>query len=122
MTKPEGMTKQECRNNLPRRFVIRLFGLPSSFVIRASSLSLDLPVFDELGRDFFQESRRPLKNIAVTGVQSRLWIGEIKFILRAGDGDVKEAPLFFERVARVERTTARKHAVGQPDHEHGVKL
>ena len=48
--------------------------------------------------------------------------GEIEFVARARDGDIKQTPLFFERIARVERATARKHSVRQPDHEHSVKL
>ena len=47
---------------------------------------------------------------------------EIKFIACARDGDIKQTPLFLERIARVERAAARKHSVGQPNHEHRVKL
>src|SRR2546430_14379091 len=48
--------------------------------------------------------------------------GEIKFVARARDGDIKQPAFFFERVARVERTAARKHSISQPDYEDSVKL
>ena len=51
-----------------------------------------------------------------------MWKGEIKLIARAGDGDVKQPALFFERVAGIERTSAWEHSVGEPDNEDGVKL
>src|SRR5439155_10783333 len=53
---------------------------------------------------------------------TRLRKGEIEFVARARDSDIKQPPLFFERIARVERATAWKHSVRQPDHEHSVKL
>src|SRR5713101_6170390 len=84
--------------------------------------SLHLPVFDELVRNLFQKTRRPLKDIAVSAAQPHVWKGEIELIPRASDCDIKKAPLFFERVKRVERAAARKHAVSEPDHEHSVKL
>src|SRR6266487_1330856 len=97
-------------------FVIRAFEFLSSFVIRASSFSRHLPVFDQLVRNFFQKTRGPLEDIAVTAGQPHVWIGEIKLVARPCDRDVKQAPFFFESVARVERTTAREHAVREPDY------
>ena len=83
---------------------------------------MHLPVFDELVRNLFQKTRRPLKDIAVSAAQPHVWIGEIELIPRASDRDIKKAPLFFERVTRVERAAARKHAVSEPDHKNRVKL
>src|ERR1017187_943 len=82
----------------------------------------NLPVFDERVWNFFQETRRPLQHFAVTGVQTHVRIGQIKFVSCARDSDVQEAPLLFESVTRVERAGARKHSVAEPDYEHGVKL
>jgi len=82
----------------------------------------NIPVFDELGRDFFQETRRPLKHVAITGVEAHMRIGEVKFVFRPRDRDVKEAPFLFDRVARFELARAGKHTVGQPDDEYGVKF
>src|SRR5439155_21959350 len=99
------------------------FGILLSFVIRASSLSsLHLPVFDELVRNFFQKTGWPLENVAVASTQSHLRKGEIKFIARAGDRHIKQTPLLLERVASVEGATAWKHAVSQPNNEHGIKF
>src|SRR5438067_7575303 len=98
------------------------FVINSSFVIRASSLSSYLPVLDELGRDFFEEARRPLKDISEASTQTHVGEGKIKLVPRAGDRDVKEAPLFFNRVACLERARAWKHSVGKPDHKHGMVL
>src|SRR5213079_2635924 len=96
------------------------FGFPSSFVIRASSLPSYLPILHELIRDFFQETRRPLENIAEAAAQSHVWIGEIELIARAGDGDVKQPPFFLNCVACFKGACAWEHSVGQPNHEHGV--
>src|SRR6266849_5472387 len=84
--------------------------------------SLHLPVFNELVRNLFQKTRRPLKDIAVSAAQPHVWKGEIELIPRASDCDIKKAPLFFERVTRIERAAARKHAVSEPDHKNRVKL
>ena len=49
-------------------------------------------------------------------------VGEIELVARARDRDVKQTPLFLQRVARIERAAAGEHAVGQPDHEDSMKL
>src|SRR6266545_6493781 len=94
----------------------------SSFVIPASSFSLHLPVFEEVVWDFLQKTRGPLENVAISSAQTHLRISEIQFVARACDGHIKQTPFFLERVAYIERAIARKHSVGQPDHEHCVKL
>src|ERR1700688_2725179 len=116
------MTKHEGMSNSEHVVVARLFGLPSSFLIRASSFPPHLPVFDERVRNFFQKTRWPLENIAVAAAQAHVRKGEIKLITRTGNGDVKQAALFFERITGVERASAWEHSVGEPDNEDGVKL
>src|SRR5207237_10604717 len=90
--------------------------------VASNSTPLHLPVFDEFVRNFFQESRWPLENVAVAAGQTHMRIGEIKLILRPRDRDVKQTPLFFQIFPVIHSATARKHSVGQPDHEHGVNL
>src|SRR5437899_12995404 len=90
--------------------------------VASNSTPLHLPVFDEFVRNFFQESRWPLENVAVAAGQTHVRIGEIKLILGPRDRDVKQTPLFFQIFPVIHRATAWKHSVGQPDHEHGVKL
>ena len=65
------------------------FGLPSTFVIRASSFPAHLPVFDEIVWNFLQKTRRPLEHITVAATQTHVRVGEIKLIARARDGYVK---------------------------------
>ena len=88
--------------------VIRMqFGLPSSFVIRASvdvllrftsqssSSSLGISFRNREGR--WNTSPKPR-------VQAHVRIAQIKFVACAGDRDVKEPTFFFNRIARFERT------------------
>ncbi len=89
------MTNYECRRNdkirmtkSALRLLLRYLVIRASFVIRHSCFvifltPLHLPVFDELVRDFFQETRRPLKDIAVSAAQPHVRISEIKFVARA---------------------------------------
>src|SRR5207249_12118442 len=86
------------------------------------SATLHLPVFDEVVRNLPQETRGPLENVAVASAKAHVRQGKIKLVTRACDGDIKQPAFFFERVARIQRTAAWKHSVGQPDHEHSVKL
>ena len=65
------------------------FGLPSTFVIRASSFSLHLPVFDEVVWNLLQKTRWPLEDIAVAATQTHVRIGEIKLVARACDRHVE---------------------------------
>src|SRR5581483_6558997 len=88
----------------------------------AKSTSSHVPVFDESVRDFFQESRRPLENVAVAGVQAHVRIAQVKLVARARDRDVKQTSFFLERFARVERTRTWKHPVGQPNDEDSMKF
>src|SRR5215470_15077023 len=87
-----------------------------------NSAALHLPVFDEVVWNFLEKTRGPLENVAVPSAQTHLRISEIQFVAGACDGHIKQAPFFFERFACVERAIARKHSIGQPDHEHCVKL
>src|SRR6478672_10308661 len=94
----------------------------SSFGFCASSFSLHLPVFDESIWNFLQKTRRPLEDIAVATTQAHVRIGEIKLVARPCNGHVEQAPFFLQRIARVERTAAGKHAVSEPNHEDRMKL
>src|SRR6266480_4213575 len=114
-----------CGNGVPSSASVLsiLYLCKSVFICSCrTSASLHLPVFDELVRNFFQKTRWPLENVAVASTQSHLRKGEIKFIARAGDRHIKQTPLLLERIASVERATARKHAVSQPNNEHGIKF
>src|SRR5437879_12651521 len=62
--------------------------------VASNSTPLHLPVFDEFVRNFFQESRWPLENVAVAAGQTHMRIGEIKLILRPRDRDGKQRPIF----------------------------
>ena len=46
----------------------------------------------------------------------------MELVARARDCHVKQAPLFLQRSAGIERATAWEHAVSQPDHEYRVKF
>src|SRR5437868_15288940 len=94
----------------------------SSFDIRTSSFSSHLPVLQKVIWNFLQEARWLLEHVAVAAAQTHVWIGEIELVARTRDRDVKQTPLFLQRVARIERAAAGEHAVGQPDYEGSMKL
>src|SRR5213078_4520807 len=77
------------------------FGLPSTFVIRASSFPPHLPVFDEIIWDFLEKTGWPLEDIAVAATQAHVRVGEIKLIARARDGYVKQAAFFLQRITGI---------------------
>src|SRR6266571_259384 len=64
------------------------------------SAPLHLPVFNELRWNLFQESRWPLENVAIAATQTHMRKSEVKLVLGARDRDVKQTPLFLERIAR----------------------
>src|SRR5438093_11560308 len=68
----------------------------SCFVICGASAPLHVPVFDEFVRNFLQESRWPLENVAVAAGQTHMRISEIKLVLRPRDCDVEQTPLFLQ--------------------------
>src|ERR1043166_1421468 len=70
----------------------------SVFICGKCSAALHLPVFDKLGWNFFQESRGPLKNVAVAAAQAHVRISEIELVFSARDRDIKQASLFFEGI------------------------
>src|SRR5205823_1586276 len=90
--------------------------------VASNSTPLHLPVFDEFVRNFFQESRWPLENVAIAAGQTHVRVSEIKLVLRPSDRDIKQTSFFFQGLARIERATTREHSVSQPDYEYGVKL
>src|SRR6516164_5421265 len=101
---------------------VRLFVIPSAFDIRISSFSRHLPVFDEVVWNFLQKARWPLEDVAVAATQAHVRICEIKFIARACNRHIKQAPFFLQRIAGIERAAAWEHAIGQPNEKDGMKL
>ncbi|MEY2536662.1 MAG: hypothetical protein QOG67_402, partial [Verrucomicrobiota bacterium] len=68
MSNVEGMTKAKERKARVRcSFIILERGFVSALVIRASSFSIHLPVFNERVWNLFQETRRALENVAIAG-------------------------------------------------------
>jgi len=72
MTKDEGRRNDEIQiptqpgETLRYSFIRASFDIRhSSFVIGEALASLHFPVFDEFVRNFFEESRWPLENVAV---------------------------------------------------------
>jgi hypothetical protein len=72
MTNDEGSPNEQMTVERDKCFVIRISPLfrHSTFVLRhfGASAPPHFPVFDELVWDFLQETRWPLKDVAITGV------------------------------------------------------
>jgi len=69
---------------------------------------------------FLEKPRGLLPHVAVTGSETHIRKGEIKFVACAGDCDIKKASLFLDVFEFIEGTFAGKHAVGKPDDEYGA--
>ncbi len=74
---------------------------------------LDLPEFVQLFGEFCDEAGGLLHDVSIPGLVPDEGIGQVKFVLGAGDGDVEKAALFLQgaKAAVINGAAVGKHAV-----------
>src|SRR5439155_707122 len=74
-------------------------------------------------RQLHQKARRRI-HVGVTEERSTARVGQIRMVLRAGDADVAEAPLFFQLrlLPAIDRADVRENTLLHTGHEHDREL
>src|SRR5207302_6176680 len=76
---------------------------------------------DKSRRNILEKARRQVQ-VGAPEQMSPERVKQVETILRPGHADIREAPLFFELLGRVEAPAVREKTLLHPQHEDNLKL
>jgi hypothetical protein len=75
-----------------------LLSLPSKLRCVLFYGATDIPSFGKILRELFKKPGGALECLSIGGIQTKLWVGKIQFLLAAGNADIEEAAFLFQGV------------------------